>query len=189
MRDWLQFYTNGLLPEDNPTNLDNSQSPIYIWQRLAIRTGIYLPRIPRLPKLDFRVESVYTDPPTARSRYGQYIYSNNFYHTLYTSNGNLIGDWVGRQGMGFQGWSTYWFSPRNSMQFAYRHAKVDSDFIPGGETINDGSVKVNWQVRPDLTLSTFVQYEKWFAPILAPGAQTNWTSSVRIQFTPHSWGW
>lgn len=189
LRNWLQFYVNGLLPEDNPTNLDNSQSPIYIWQRLAIRTGIYVPRIPRLPKLDFRVEAVYTDPPTARSRYGQYIYYNNFYHTLYTSNGNLIGDWVGRQGMGFQGWSTYWLSPRNSIQFAYRHAKVDSDFIPSGETINDGSVKVNWQVRPDLTLSTFVQYEKWAAPILAPGAQTNWTSSVQIQFTPHSWGW
>ena len=188
LRNWLQFYANGLLPEDNPTPLDMSQSPIYIWQRLAIRSGIYLPRLPHLPKLDFRFESVYTDPPTARSRYGEYIYYNDFYHNLYINKGNLIGDWVGRQGMGFQGWSTYWFSPRNSMQFAYRHAKVDSDFIPGGETISDGSVKVNWQVRPDLALSTFVQYEKWTAPILAPGAQSNWTSSVQIQFTPRSWG-
>ena len=189
VRDWLQFYANGLLPEDNPTNLDNSQSPIYIWQRLAIRSGIYMPRLPHLPKLDFRAEAVYTDPPTARSRFGEYIYWNDFYHDLYTNKGNLIGDWVGRQGMGFQGWSTYWFSPQNSVQFAYRHAKVDSDFIPGGETINDGSVKVNWQVRPEWSLSAFVQYEKWFAPILAPVAQTNWTSSVQIQFTPHSWGW
>ena len=189
VRDWLQFYANGLLPEDNPTNLDMSQSPIYIWERLAIRSGIYMPRLPHLPKLDFRVESVYTDPPTARSRYGQYIYYTSFYHNLYTNKGNLIGDWVGRQGMGFQGWSTYWFSPQNSVQFAYRHAKVDSDFIPSGETINDGSVKVNWQLRPEWSLSASVQYEKWFAPILAPGAQTNWTSSVQIQFTPHSWGW
>jgi Capsule assembly protein Wzi/PAP2 superfamily len=189
VRDWLQFYANGLLPEDNPTNFDMSQSPIYIWQRLAIRSGIYIPRLPLLPKLDFRVEAVYTDPPTARSRYGQYIYYNNFYHDLGTNKGNLIGDWVGRQGMGFQGWSTYWFSPRNSLQFAYRHAKVDSDFIPSGETINDGSVKVKWQLRSEWNLSASVQYEKWFAPILAPAAQTNWTSSVQIQFTPHSWGW
>ena len=189
VRDWLQFYANGLLPEDNPTNFDMSQSPIYIWQRLAIRSGIYIPRLPLLPKLDFRVEAVYTDPPTARSRFGQYVYYNNFYRDLYTNKNNLIGDWVGRQGTGFQGWSTYWFSPRNSLQFAYRHAKVDSDFIPSGETINDGSVKVKWQLRSEWNLSASVQYEKWFAPILAPAAQTNWTSSVQIQFTPHSWGW
>jgi membrane-associated phospholipid phosphatase len=189
VRDWMQFYANGLLPEDNPTNLDNSQSPIYIWERLAIRSGIYMARLPHLAKLDFRAEAVYTDPPTPRSRFGQYIYFNDFYHDLYTNKGNLIGDWVGRQGMGFQGWSTYWFSPKNSVQFAYRHAKVDSDFIPSGETINDGSVKVNWQVRSEWRLSASVQYEKWFALILAPAAQTNWTSSAQIQFTPHSWGW
>ena len=188
-RDWLQFYANGLLPEDNPTNLDMSRNPIYIWQRLAIRSGIYMARLPHLPKLDFRVEAVYTDPPTPRSQFGQYIYYNNFYRDLYTNTGNLIGDWVGRQGMGFQGWSTYWFNPKNSIQFAYRHAKVDSNFIPAGETISDGSVKVNWQLRPEFNLSVSVQYEKWFAPILAPVAQSNWTSSIQIQFTPHSWGW
>jgi len=188
LRDWLQFYANGLLPEDNPTSLDMSKSPIYIWQRLAIRSGFYLPRLPHLPKLEVRAESVYTDPPTDRSRFGQYIYYNNFYRDLYTNKNNLIGDWVGRQGMGFQGWSAYSFSPKNSIQFAYRHAKVDSDFIPGGETLNDGSVKANWQLRPDLSLSASFQYEKWFAPILAPTVQTNATSAVEIQFTPRRWG-
>jgi len=188
LRDRLQFYANGLLPEDNPTNLDMSTSPIYIWQRLAIRSGIYIPRLPRLPKVDFRVESVYTDPPTDRSRYGQYVYYNNFYRDLYTNAGNLIGDWVGREGIGFQGWSTYWFSPQKSIQFAYRHAKVASDFIPGGETINDASVKVNWQLRPEWSLSASLQIEKWLAPILSPAAQANATSAVEIQFTPHGWG-
>ena len=189
VRDWMQFYANGLLPEDNPTTIDNSKSPIYIWERLAIRSGIYMARLPHMPRLDFRAEGVYTDPPTPRSRSGDYIYWNDFYHDLYTNKGNLIGDWVGRQGTGIQAWSTYWFNPRNSVQFAYRHAKVDSDFIPRGETINDGSVKVNWQPRSEWTLSASVQYEKWFAPILASAAQSNWTSSVQIQFTPHSWGW
>ncbi len=181
----LQFYANGLLPEDNPTNLDMNKSFLYLWQRLAIRTGIYLPRLPYLPKLDFRVESVYTDPPTARSQFGQYIYFNNFYRDLFTNKGNLIGDWVGREGMGFQGWTTYWVSPRNSIQFAYRHAKVASDFIPGGETLNDGTLKANWQLRSELSLSASIQYEKWWAPILAPAARTNVTSAVEIQFTPH----
>jgi hypothetical protein len=140
--------------------------------------------LPRLPKLDFRVEAAYTDPPTARSHAGAYVYYNDFYRDLYTDKGNLIGDWLGRQGMGFQGWTTYWIHPKESVQFYYRHAKVASDFIPRGETMNDGSVTVNWQVRPEWTLSGSLQYEKWFAPILAPEAQANWTSSVEIQFRP-----
>lgn len=184
LRDKLQFYANGLLPEDNPTSLDMSKSPIYIWQRLAIRTGIYIPRLPHLPKVDFRVESAYTNPPTARSQFGQYIYYNNFYHDLYTNKGNLIGDWVGREGTGFQGWSTLWLTPRHSIQWNYRHAKVASDFVPGGETINDGAVKADWQLRSDLSVSASLQYERWLAPILAPRVQSNVTSSVEIQFTP-----
>jgi len=187
LRDWLQFYANGLLPEDNPTTLDNSKSPIYVWQRLAIRTGVYFPRLPHLPKLDFRVEAVYTDPPTPRSVGGVYIYWNSYYHDLYTSNKNLIGDWVGREGKGYQGWTTYWFSPRNSLQFGYRHAQVAGDFIPGGETLNDGSAKLTWQLHDEWSVSAGLQYEKWLAPILAPGAQTNWTSSIDVTFWPH-WG-
>jgi membrane-associated phospholipid phosphatase len=191
IREWLRFYANGLLPEANNTtnNSDPSTSPIYAFQRLAVRTGIYVPRIPGLPKLDFRTEAVYTDPPTGRSVNGRYVYWNDFYHDLYTNKNNLIGDWVGREGMGFQGWSTYWFSPRNSLQFAYRHTKVASDFIPGGETMNDASAAVNWQLGQDWSVSAALQYEKWLSPILAATPQTNWTSSVQIQFTPHTWGW
>jgi len=188
LRDRLQIYANGLLPEDNPTNLDTSTSQIYIWQRLAIRSGFYLSRLPHLPKLDFRFESVYTDPPTDRSRYGQYIYYNNFYRDLDTNKKNLIGDWVGRQGMGYQAWSKYWFRAKNSIQFSYRHATVDSNFIPGGETLNDASVQANWQLRPELSLSASFQYERWLAPILAPTVQSNATSAVEIQFTPRRWG-
>jgi membrane-associated phospholipid phosphatase len=187
LRNWLSFYVNGLLPEANNTPYDVSPSPIYTPQRLAIRTGIYMPRLPRLPKLDFRVEAAYTDPPTPRSLLGDYVYWNDFYHDLYVNKNNLIGDWVGREGMGFQGWTTYWISPKNSIQFGYRHAKVDPDFIPSGETINDGSVKVTWQVRPDWNVSTSLQYEKWFAPILASTPQTSVTSAVQIEFTPR-WG-
>ena len=31
------------------------------------------------------------------------------------------------------------------------------------------------------------QYEKWLAPVLATGPQTDWTSSVGIAFYPKSW--
>jgi len=184
LRNWLTLYADALLPEANNSSFDTSPSPLYAPRRAAVRPGIYLSHVPRLAKLDFRVEASYTDPPTARSRNGQYIYWNDHYHDLYTNKNNLIGDWIGREGMGFQGWSTYWFSPRNSLQFGYRHAKVASDFIPGGETLNDGSIKFSWWVRQDLSLSTFVQYEQWKAPLLAPIPQTNWTSSVEIALWP-----
>jgi hypothetical protein len=142
----------------------------------------------RLPKLDFRVESAYTDPPTPRSIRGDYVYWDGFYKDLYTNKGNLIGDWVGREGMGFQAWSTYSFTPRSSVQTSYRHAKVDKDFIPAGETLNDGSVKINWWLHRSLSLSGSVQYEKWLAPLLSPTTQTNWTSTAEITFRPQSWG-
>ena len=187
LRNWLTLYDDGLLPEDNPTNLDMSKSPIYIPQRTAMRPGIYLSHVPGVPKLDFRLEAVYTDPPTPRSVIGHYVYWNDFYRDLYTDNKNIIGDWIGREGMGFQGWTTYWFKPRASVQLGYRHAKVAADFIPGGETLNDGSVKVNWQFRDDLSASAAVQYEKWLAPILASTAQANWTSSVDVTFSPRTW--
>ena len=53
--------------------------------------------------------------------------------------------------------------------------------------MNDGFVKVAWQLRGDLGISANVQYEKWLAPILASTAQTNWTSSVEVVFWPRSW--
>jgi hypothetical protein len=188
LRDWVTLYADGLLPASNPFNVDSSKNPIYAPRRTAVRSGMYMPRLPRLPKLDFRVEAVYTDPPTPRSISGEYVYWDGFYHELYTNKNNLIGDWIGREGMGFQAWSTYWFTPRSSLQTEYRHAKVAKDFIPSGETLNDGSVKVNWCIRRDLSLSGSVQYEEWLAPILAPTAQTNWTSSVEVTFRPRSWG-
>ncbi len=188
LRNWATLYGDALLPASNPTNRDMDKSPFDQPARTAVRSGLFMPRLPRLPKLDFRVESVYTDPPTPRSVDGQYVYYDGFYHDLYTNKNNLIGDWIGREGMGFQAWSTYWFTPRSSLQASYRHAKVAKDFIPSGETLNDGSVKVNWWFHRDLSLSGSVQYEKWLAPILAPTPQTNWTSAVQVTFWPQSWG-
>jgi len=178
VRNWLTVYTDSL-SDDDP-------SPIANPPRAAFNPGVYLTRIPGIPKLDFRVEAVYTDTPTSSpsGQGGHFVYYDGFYHDLYTNKNNLIGSWIGREGTGFQGWSTYWLSPRNTVQFGYRHATVSKGFIPDGETLNDGSVKLNWWFRDDLSLSGFLQYEKWRAPILNPSPQTDWTSSVQITFWP-----
>jgi hypothetical protein len=181
LRNWLTLYADSLADDD--------PSPLAAPRRAGVSPGLYLAQVPGLSKLDLRVEAVNTDPPTSRSNGGKFIYYDGFYHDLYTNKNYIIGSWIGREGVGYQAWSTYWFSPRNTLQFGYRHATVPSDFIPGGETTNDGSIKLDWWIRHDLSVSTFVQYEKWKAPFLAPNPQSNWTSSVDVTFWPRSWSW
>jgi membrane-associated phospholipid phosphatase len=187
LRDWVTLYADMWSPQENNTNKDTSTAPYLLYYRLAERCGIYMPRLPKLPKLDFRVEAAYTDPPTPRSNSGNYMYWELFYHDLYTNKGYIIGDWLGREGMGFQSWSTYHFNARSNLQFSYLHAKVAKDFITYGETMNNGAVQLNWWLNNDVSVSGSVQYEKWFAPILAPTPQTNWTTTIQIAFYPRSW--
>jgi membrane-associated phospholipid phosphatase len=185
VRNWLTIYADSLTSDD--------PSPIDAPRRASLNAGLYMPRLPGLPKLDLRFESVYTDTPTGNGglfspkQGGQYVYWELFYHDLYTNKNNLIGNWIGRDGSGYQAWSTYWFNMRNNLQFGFRHAKVDGAFITGGETLNDGSVSLNLQVRSDWSVSTGLQYERWVAPLLSPTHQTNWTSSVGITYWPKSW--
>lgn len=176
LRNWITVYGD-LMSRDDPSPLDAPR-------RASWNPGLYLAWIPYVPRLDFRIEAVNTDPPSSPARNGEFNYWEGFYHDLYTNKNNLIGDWIGREGTGFQVCSTYWFGPQNTIQFGYRHAKVDGAFIAGGETLNDGSVELNWRVRENVQFSAFLQYEKWLAPILAAKPQTNWTSSVDISFYP-----
>ena len=178
LRNWLTVYSGSLADDD--------ASPLQNPPRAAYDPGFYMPRLPGLPKLDFRFEAVYTDLPIHESVGGHFVYYDGHYHDLYTNKNNIIGSWIGREGQGIQAWSTYWFSSRNSLQLGFRHAEVSKDFLPGGETANDGSARINWWVH-DVSLSGSVQYERWLAPILATGPQTNWTASFQIGFWPRSW--
>jgi hypothetical protein len=185
LRDWLTIYADSLATDNT--------SPFADLSRAAFSPGIYLTRFPKLHKLDLRLEAAYTDTPKVTTRpavaaaFGHFIYYDSFYHDLYMNEGNIIGSWVGREGHGYQAWSTYHASARNWIQFGYRHADVASDFIPGGGNINDASVNANWWIRNDLNVSALLQYEKWNYPLLSPTPQTNWTSSVQVQFYPLSW--
>ncbi|HUN61517.1 MAG TPA: capsule assembly Wzi family protein [Candidatus Sulfotelmatobacter sp.] len=188
LRDWVTVYTDSF-------STDNV-SPFADLERAAFAPGIYLTHFPKLSKWDLRFEAAYTDTPKVHSypncisncppnaAFGQFNYYDSFYHDLYTNYGFIIGGWVGREGHGYQAWTTYHASARNSIQFGYRHADVASDFIPGGGNINDASVNVNWWVRNNLNVTGLLQYEKWNYPLLAPTPQTNWTTSVGVNFYP-----
>jgi membrane-associated phospholipid phosphatase len=175
VRDWLTIYTDSITADE--------PSPLAAPRRSAMNPGFYLSHFPRLAKLDLRVEGVNTNTPSSTNN-GHLTYFDTFYHDLSTNKKNLIGSWMGREGEGVQAWSTYWFNGRSNLRFGYRHAKVAGDFIPGGETFNDASTQLSLWFHKDLNVTVSTQYEKWLAPILAPTAQTNWTSTIGISFQP-----
>jgi len=174
--NWLTLYADTIAMDD--------VVPLESPPRSAWNSGVYMPRLFGNSHLELRLEGGYTDPVTPRSNFGRFVYWEIFYHDLSTNKNNLIGSWMGREGQGFQGWATYHLGGRSSVQVSYRHAKVSKDFIPNGETLNDGSSAIDWWVGRDVELSGSVQYEKWLAPTLAPGPQTNWTSTLQITFYP-----
>ncbi len=177
--NWLTLKLD-MLSDDDP-------SPLASLRRAGYDVGMYIARVPKLPKLDLRFDADNTDLPIRESHGGHFIYFDSFYHDLYTDKGNLIGSWVGREGTAFLGQSTYWLGGRNAVEFGYRHEKVDADFVPGGGTVNDASARVNYWIGGEWSVSTLVQWEKWKFPLLAASAQTNWTASLEIGFWPHSW--
>jgi hypothetical protein len=163
---------------------DDEISPFAAFDKSAIRAGIYIPQFPHFSNLDFRVEGVYTDPPSGGTVGRGFFYSNGTWRSGQTNEGNLLGDWIGRQSQGAQAWTTYWWSPQNSIQFTYRHQKVSQQFIPGGGTVNDAGAEVQLWARTNLSLATKVQYEKWNFPVLANTAQSNVTTSLEFTYWP-----
>jgi len=176
VRNWLTLYADSMTSDD--------PNPIDAPRRAPIDGGLYLAKFPHIPKLDLRVEGIFTDTTTSRSHAGKYSYWELFYHDAYTNNQIIMGSWVGREGTGEQAWMNYWFSPRSSLQFGYRHLQVDGDFIPGGVKLHDEFVKANLWANGHLSVTALLQHEQWTAPLLAPTPQTNWTSSVGITFQP-----
>jgi len=176
LRKWMTFYADGFA--------DDQISPVAYWDRSAWVSGLYLPRIPAIPKLDFRVEGVYTDLPIGGKVGPGFFYSSSRYLNGQTNWGKLMGSWIGRAGQGAQAWSTYWFTPRNNLQFGFRHQKVSHEFVPNGGTLADVSARANFWVRSTFSVSAAVQYEVWNFPVLASTRQTNVTSSIQLAFWP-----
>jgi Capsule assembly protein Wzi/PAP2 superfamily len=176
LRDWVTFYGDAFA--------DDQISPIAYWDRSAIRGGLYFSHLPAVPKADLRVEGVYTDLPAGGALSHGFFYWNDRYLNGYTSNSQLLGSWIGRQGQGAQVWTNYWFSARNRLQFNYRHQKVSQQFIPGGGTLTDVGVRNDYWLRPNFGLSTWAQYERWLFPVIQPNSSRNVTIGVEVQFQP-----
>ncbi len=173
LRNWLTLYADGLA-EDEPL-------PLLYPRRSAINPGVYLSKLPGLPKLDLRAEGVYTNLPGLR--HPSFFYFNTHYADGYRNYGQVIGSWIGRQGSGGQATSTYWFSARNNVSVSYRRLVADKSYLQGGQ-MNDFSGTVTWMVRPGVEVSAMTQYERWKFPVLALGAQSDVSASIQIRVFP-----
>jgi hypothetical protein len=177
LRNWVTLYTDSIIHDD--------VSPVAAPRHAAINPGIYISHFPGAPKLDFRAEAVYTDPPTSRSNGGGYIYYESVYKDVYTNKEYMFGNWIGREGKGGQAWVTWWRSPQERILLTYRNAKSAKDFVPGGTTQNLIAANAILRVKKDVELNALAQYEHWTVPVLASGSKSDFTASVQMTWYPH----
>ena len=173
MRNWLTLYADSFCEDEF--------SPIAYPRRAAWWMGVFLPKIPKIDKLEFRAEGGYTDLPGLQG-IGVW-YGNHHYNSGYTNNFHILGNWVGREGRGIQGWATYYLSARNNVQLSFRKQAVNPEFLGGG-TLYDGRAASTYMLRPSVELSAYLQYERWNFPLLATMTQSNVALGFQVNFVP-----
>jgi hypothetical protein len=176
LNHWLTLYTDSLIHDDI--------SPIDAPRHAGVRPGLFLSRIPGVPRLDLRFEGVNTDPETSRSAGGSYLYTEFIQVQGYTNKGYIMGDAIGREGQGGQAWLTYHLSPSEMVQASFRHNKVADDFIPGGTTQNSFDVRIVKRLQDHIEISGELQQEWWKASLYKPGEQNDTVATFQLTLHP-----
>jgi hypothetical protein len=178
VRNWLTLYADSEVHDD--------VSPIDAPHRASWRPGIYLSHVPGIPKLDLRVEAATTDPSSSNgaSQYGHFMYWETIQRQGYTNQGQLFGDWIGREDKGGQAWITYHLSGNEWLQVGLRNQKATTYFIPGGTTLNDINFQAVKRIGKDFEINGSFAYEHWKAPIYLTGQQTVTTTTIRLTWFP-----
>src|ERR1035437_8771825 len=185
VRNWLTLYTDSEVHDD--------VSPIDAPRRASWRPGLYLSHVPGIPKLDLRVEAVSTDPSSSNSasQDGHFMYWEEIQRQGYTNQGQLFGDWIGREDKGGQAWITYHLSGNELLQVGLRNQKATTYFIPGGTTLNDINFQAVKRIGKDFEVNGNFALEHWKAPIYPtgtptylPGQQTVTTTTIQLTWFP-----
>jgi hypothetical protein len=181
LRNWLTFYTD--------SEAHDEVSPVDSPRRSTYRPGLYLSHVPGVAKLDVRVEGANTDSSTTDSQDGHFQYFESIQKQGYTNQGQLFGDWIGREGKGGQGWITYHLSGNEWIQVGVRNQKVAKDFIHNqvgqyGTTLNDINFQVVKRIGKEFEVDGNFAYERYKAPIYLPGLQTVTTTNIQLTWFP-----
>lgn len=159
---------------------EDDPSPLAAPTRSTFHPGLYIAQLPGpLAKMDLRMEGAYTTSENSSIRDG-FNYWNGIYKDGYTNKGLLIGDaTVGRDGVSWQAWTTYWLSPRNKVQLSYLNHYISPKFLKGGGTQNSFRTTSNFLVKRDLEVELGVQSERVVLPLL--------TGSLAPQYDVSGW--
>jgi len=176
LRKYVTLYTDSIAHDD--------VTPPSAPRRAAYRPGVYITQFPHLPKLDFRIEASNTDTSTLRSFAGQFNYYEIVQKQGYTNKGYIMGDWVGREAKAGNAWLTYHLSGDEWVQAEYMYKKTPKDFIPNGTTQHQFTINVIKNLRPNIQLDAWLQYERWKAPDFKTGQQNNVVVAGQIKFFP-----
>ena len=180
---WVTLYADSYA-DDDPSPLDAPR-------RSAWTPGIYLARIPFLPRVDFRFEV----PSTllfAGDQGPHFQYSNDHYVDSNMNKNFFFGNSVGRDGRRYEGWTTYWFGARTNIQAGYRQTIRSEQLLPNGTgpsggTQSDGLLRSTVALGQHFTAGLFVQYERYNEPILTQtmgGPQKDWTGQFQLKWDP-----
>ncbi len=180
LRDWLTLYGDSFTEDEF--------SPVSYPRKSSFRGGLYMPRLPRVPALDLRIEGVFTDIPNLD--FGQDAgteYFNTRFRSGYTNFGQIIGSWIGREGRGISGWTTYHLSAQSNIQVHYRNQQVNQLFVQGGH-LQDFSANATFARAGGLVFSGSIQYEHWAFPAVSPLPKSNVSAALEVRYQPTQ-GW
>jgi hypothetical protein len=102
----------------------------------------------------------------------------------YTNQGQLFGDWIGREDKGGQGWITYHLSGNEWIGAEVRNQKATTYFLPGGTTVNDIGLRAAKRIGKDFEIEGNFALERWKAPINLSGQQTVTTTTIQLTWFP-----
>ena len=178
LRRFVTIYSDSLA-DDEPNPLDSPR-------RSAWAPGIYIAQLPHLRSMDFHFET-YSTWLYRGDAGGRFLYWNDQYRDAYTNDGYLLGSWVGRDARAYVASSSYWWSAKDRVMAQFRQTKTGSNFLPGGGTQTDVSLNAQWELRPNLIASTFLQYERYFVPSLNAAPQRDLSAGLEVTFYPGKW--
>ena len=111
-----------------------------------------------------------------------FFHFNDRYPNGYTDNGDLIGNWIGRQSEGAQVGTNHWFGACNHLQFKFRRQRVSWQHIQTGGTVTYAGARIDYWVRCKLGLSESAQYRAWAFSMTQTNSQRNVTAPVEFLF-------
>lgn len=164
---------------------DDDVNPIDAPRRAPWSTGLYLPRLPDLPHMDFRFEMASSQELSEDEGLIKHpFFINNQYRDANTNKGFLLGNAVGRDGRAFEGRVGFWSSARNRVEVGYRQTKISPLLLPQGGTISDGFAKAMFVFKRAWSADVFFQQERFLVPADIPGSHNNTSARISLIWTP-----